>query len=256
MAGRRWKSALALWMLLLGLLPSAGAVSAEADYGVYVRDGGNVLSAQTANELYRRALWLNERTGTAQVGVVTVPALGGRSIEELAVATFRKLGLGSRERNDGVLLLYAAEEGRVRIEVGYGLEGRIPDGKAGAILDEYFVPYRDAGRLDEAFALTQSAIVRETAEEYGVDPTEATEGLPPLRGGSEGGGWLEGVPGYAKLLLGLGVVLLIFLDFKLTGGAVTFFFLNMLGRRGGGSGGGFGGGRGGGGSSGGGGASR
>jgi uncharacterized protein len=232
---------------------TAGA-TAQSDYGVYVRDEGGVLSLTTKNELYNRALWLKERTGTAQIGVVTVKSLEGRTIEEAAVDRFRKLGLGGKERNDGVLLLYSADDGRVRIEVGYGLEGRIPDGKAGAILDTYFVPDRNAGQLDIAFSRTQSAIVREVAQEYGLDASEVTNGLDPPGGGSQG--LLGGVPGYVKVLLGAGLVLLIVLDFKLTGGAVTFFLLNLLGRRGGSGGGGYGGGRGGGGSSGGGGASR
>jgi len=262
MAARRTRLRLivALWLSLLASgFPLPGFVSAQTqpDYGIYVSDGADVIAPRTESELYARALWLKENTGTAQVGVVTVRSLEGRTIEEQAVSVFRKLGLGGRERNDGVLLLYSAEEGRVRIEVGYGLEGRIPDGKAGAMLDDYFVPYRDAGDLDRAFSLTQSAIVREAAAEFGLDATNVTEGLPaPSAGPGSGEGWFAGLPGYMKLLIGLAVVFLIILDFKLTGGAITFSLLNLLGRRGGGSGGGFGGGKGGGGSSGGGGASR
>jgi len=256
MARHRWRAAAGLWILLLGLFSASAGVSAQTDYGVYVQDGGNVLSSSMRIELYNRAVWLKKATGTAQVGVVTVASLKGRTIEETAVATFRKLGLGSKERNDGVLILYSADDGHVRIEVGYGLEGRIPDGKAGAILDQYFVPNRDSGRLDLAFSQTQSAIVLQVADEYGIDASGVTdENMPPLYG-EDGANLFASIPGYMKVAIGLVIVLLIFLDFKLTGGAITFTILNMLGRRGGGSGGGFGGGKGGGGSSGGGGASR
>ncbi|QMV43113.1 TPM domain-containing protein [Cohnella cholangitidis] len=247
-------------MLLLAfvsmLTMAAGAVQAQTDtrYGVYVQDEAGVISAQTRDELYRRAVWLFRNTGSAQIGVVTVSSLDGQTLEELAVAKFRKLGLGSKERNDGVLLLYSASERHVRMEVGYGLEGRIPDGKAGAILDQYFVPNRDSNRLDAAFAQTQSAILNEIGAEYGLDTSGVIEAdMPPL-GAREEGGFFAGMPGYAKVLLGLAIVLLVVFDFKFTGGAITYAILNMLGRRGGSGGGG--GGRGGGGSSGGGGASR
>ncbi|RKP53050.1 TPM domain-containing protein [Cohnella endophytica] len=239
----------------LAFSPNAATVRANVDYGVYVQDEAGVLSAQTRQELYNRAIWLHEQTGTAQVGVVAVKDLEGRTLEDYAVSRFRKLGLGDRKKNDGVLLLYEDAGRHVRIEVGYGLEGRITDGKAGAILDTYFVPNRDSGQLDLAFSQTQSAIVSEVAAEYGIDASGVTDrGLPPLEDGT-GGSWFAAMPGYAKLILGVGIVFLIFLDFKFTGGAITFFVLNLIGRRGG-SGGGRTGGRGGGGSSGGGGASR
>ncbi|MCD9020821.1 TPM domain-containing protein [Cohnella silvisoli] len=245
-------------LLLAAMSMTAGGASAKGDsvYGVYVQDEANVISQQTKNELYNRAIWLHEQTGTAQVGVVTVSSLNGQTLEDFAVTRFREMGLGDKERNDGVLLLYSTSDKHVRIEVGYGLEGRIPDGKAGAILDQYFVPNRDAGHIDLAFSQTQSAIVNEVAAEYGLDASGVTDdNLPPL-GTHDGNGFFGSMPGFVKILLGLGVVLLIFLDFKFTGGAITFTILNLIGRRGGSGGGGRGGGSGGGGSSGGGGASR
>ncbi|WP_221226896.1 TPM domain-containing protein [Paenibacillus baekrokdamisoli] len=235
--------------------------AAESPYGVYVQDDAGVILPETAQQLYSHAVWLHDRTGTAQVGIVAVKAadLGNKSLENYAVDRLRQMGLGGKERNDGVLLLYVAgDEPHVRIEVGYGLEGRITDSKAGAILDQFFVPNMQAGQLDEAFIQTQSAIIREAAAEYGINASEMPEGsgdIASVQG--EGGGWFSSLPGYMKIGIGLIVVLLFFLDFKLTGGAFTFAVLNMVGRRGGSSGGGgFGGGRGGGGSSGGGGASR
>lgn len=244
--------------MTVSLAVSSGTsiVRANADYGVYVQDEAGVLSAQTKQELYGRAIWLHEQTGSAQVSVVTVNDLADRSLEEYAVSRFRKMGLGDAKKNDGILLLYENAGRHVRIEVGYGLEGRITDGKAGAILDQYFLPAKDSGRLDLAFTQTQSAIVNEVAAEFGIDASGVTDAnLPPLNE-RDGGNGFASLPGYMKLVFGLGIVFLIILDFKLTGGAITFFFLNLLGRRGGSGGGGRGGGRGGGGSSGGGGASR
>ncbi|WP_164472833.1 TPM domain-containing protein [Cohnella candidum] len=264
MAEGRLKVFAAACLAVLALFAAAGGAFAQADsrYGVYVQDEAGVISGQTVEALYRQAVWLHEQTGTAQIGVVTVTDLGSRTLEEYAVAKFRELGLGDKKRNDGVLLLYAKQENHVRIEVGYGMEGRIPDGKAGEILDRYFVPNRNAGHLDDAFFKTQSALIREMAAEYGVDASSIGSGDMPVPDyGDEGGGFWSSLPWPIKLLGGLGIAVLILLDFKFTGGAVTYGILSMLGRRGGSSGGGSsGGGRwgggGGGGSSGGGGASR
>ncbi len=257
---KRKSIALLGFLLLASFLCLTGNANAKVDprYGVYVQDGAGLISSQTKEEMYRRAIWLHERTGTAQVGVVTTNSLNDQSLEDFAVSKFRELGLGDKERNDGVLLLYSASDRHVRIEVGYGLEGRITDGKAGAILDQYFVPNRDAGQLDLAFSQTQSAIVNEVAAEYGLDASGVMdEGMPPLTGpAGDGAGFFSGIPTFAKILIGIGVAFLIFLDFKFTGGMITFSVINLLGRRGGSGGGGRGGGRGGGGSSGGGGASR
>jgi uncharacterized protein len=251
------KYAAAVWFIVTGLLFTlSGVSSAQVDpiYGVYVQDEAGLISKQTKDTLYSRAIWLKQQTGTAQVGIVTVKSLGNSTLEDFAVTRFREMGLGDKERNDGVLLLYNAEDGKVRMEVGYGLEGPIPDGKAGAILDQYFVPNRASNQLELAFTQTQSAIINEIAAEYGINPAGVTEGgitTPPVQDGTS---FFSDMPGYMKIILGIGVVFLIFLDFKFTGGMVTFFFINMISRRG--SGGGGGGGRGGGGSSGGGGASR
>ncbi|WP_441072131.1 TPM domain-containing protein [Brevibacillus fluminis] len=253
-------AAVILWLATLVLASNAYAQS-SSPYGVYVEDGAGLLQPQTAQLLYRNAIWIHKQTGTAQVGVVTVPTIGNTSLEEFAVAKFRELGLGSKERNDGVMLLYTAKENHVRIEVGYGLEGRIPDGLAGAILDQYFVPNLRAGDIDRAFVQTQGALIQQVAAEYGVDTSEKTGNgelpLPPdTRTGQEPTNFLAHVPGFAKILIVIGIILLIFLDFKFTGGALTYALLSMVRRGGSSGGGGFGGGRGGGGSSGGGGASR
>jgi len=255
----------ALFLLGQAAGPAAAvsAAAADAQYGVYVQDEAGVLTVQTKNILYDQAIWLYEQTGTAQVGVATVNDLGGDTLENYAVERFRKLGLGDKERNDGVLLLYEKEGGHVRIEVGYGMEGRIPDGKAGAILDQYFVPNRDAGRIDDAFYLTQSALIIQMAAEYGIDASTAI-GSGAMPGpdydygndGADGGeGLWNALPWPVKAIGAIVILFLIVLDFKFTGGAVTWAILSAIGR-GRGGGGGRGGGRGGGGSSGGGGASR
>src|SRR5207302_7377644 len=84
------------------------------------------------------------RAGVAQIGIATVKDLGNRSLSAYASDLFRKWKLGhGRQRSDGLLLLAAPGSSHpwgVRVEVGDGLEGILPDGKVGALLDERWVP--------------------------------------------------------------------------------------------------------------------
>jgi len=81
-----------------------------------------------------------ERDTTAQVALVTVRDLGGRSVEEYANHLFNERGVGQKGKDNGVLILVALRDREMRIEVGYGLEGILPDGLAGEVIREVFTP--------------------------------------------------------------------------------------------------------------------
>ncbi len=105
-------------------------------YAGHVNDFANIIEAATEEQLETLLLNFERRTG-AQIAVVTVASLEGRSIEEYAVDLFRSWGIGARSGKDkdkGLLLLIAPNERRSRLEIGYGLEGDLPDGLAGEIL--------------------------------------------------------------------------------------------------------------------------
>jgi uncharacterized protein len=85
-----------------------------------------------------------ERDTTAEIAVVTIRTLGGKSVEEYANRLFAEWGIGKKGRDNGVLILIARDDREMRIEVGYGLEPVLPDGLAGAIIRETFTPrFRD-----------------------------------------------------------------------------------------------------------------
>lgn len=88
-----------------------------------------------------------ERDTSAEVVVVTVKSLDGLSIEEYAVKLFADWGIGDADKDNGVLLLVAPAERKVRIEVGYGLEGSLPDGLAGEIIRTAIIPEFKQGNL-------------------------------------------------------------------------------------------------------------
>jgi uncharacterized protein len=96
--------------------------------------------------------------------------------DDFSLEILRTWGIGQRDKNNGVLLLVAISDRDVRIEVGYGLEGALPDGKCGRILDTHFVPSMRNGDTDAAILKTYDAILIEIANENDIDPQRIIEG--------------------------------------------------------------------------------
>jgi uncharacterized protein len=88
-----------------------------------------------------------ERETTAEIALVTVRSLGGRPVEEYANRLFQEWGIGKKGRDNGVLILVSRDDREMRIEVGYGLEGVLPDGLAGAIIRDTFTPRFSDGQF-------------------------------------------------------------------------------------------------------------
>ena len=85
-----------------------------------------------------------DRDTLAEVAVVTVASLDGLSVEDYAERLFNTWGIGKAATDNGVLVLVAVNDRQMRIEVGYGLEGVLPDGLAGAVIRDTFLPaFRD-----------------------------------------------------------------------------------------------------------------
>jgi uncharacterized protein len=108
-----------------------------------VTDLANVIDPATEAEIDGRLEQL-ERQTSSEVAVVTVPSLEGTPVEDYAMRLFKEWGIGQAKEDNGVLVLVAPNEREMRIEVGYGLEGVLPDGLAGQVIRENFIPrFRD-----------------------------------------------------------------------------------------------------------------
>jgi uncharacterized protein len=246
-AGMLPTAVLAVLLACPGLAGAAKGPEAVPAPGSYVNDLAGVLDARTAGELNGVLADLDARA-KAQVAVLTVKTLGGSDIESYAVKTYKKWGIGDKKTNRGVLLLVATEDHKARIEVGYGLEGILPDGLTGAIQDKYIIPYFKAGDYSSGVSQGALAIASVIARDSGVELAggyaERPQGraLPPLTFGQ-------------KIIAGL--LLFALVIFVIRHPFLAFFLLQSMMRSSGGGGfggGGFGGF--GGGSSGGGGSSR
>src|SRR5271156_1353824 len=129
-----WLSAI----LVPCLVGTALAVSFPPLTGRVV-DQANVMSAQSRNDLEAKLQDLENKSGI-QLVVATVKSLEGSDIESYANQLFRNWKLGEAKKNNGVLLLVAPTEHKVRIEVGYGLEGTLTDALSSVIISSAIVP--------------------------------------------------------------------------------------------------------------------
>lgn len=141
----------------------------------YYYDEMGVISEDLKSEIIKTNVELQGKT-KAQVVVATVNDLQQYPIEEYALEMFRKWGIGDKERNNGVLILLGkeptTEKYSIYIATGYGLEGRLNDGKVGRIIDEFFIPNinrDDPTSFNEGLRETFRAVVSQVILEYDVE---------------------------------------------------------------------------------------
>lgn len=108
--------------------------------GVFVVDQGQVLGPDYSALITTISQQLQDKTGETLM-VITVDALDGLTVDDYAEQLFKRLGIGEKGKDNGVLILLSRDDRRVRIEVGYGLESVLNDAKAGRLLDDHAVPF-------------------------------------------------------------------------------------------------------------------
>ena len=135
-----WSKAIGVWgvLLWLALWPGSADAAFPSPQG-RVNDFAGVLDASTQAALQGLIQDTEQKTG-AEIAVVTVPSLDGMTVEQYAEGMFRAWGIGKKGHDNGVLVLVCPSERKMRIEVGYGLEGVVPDGLAGEIVRTRFTP--------------------------------------------------------------------------------------------------------------------
>ncbi|MFH1830013.1 MAG: TPM domain-containing protein [Pseudomonadota bacterium] len=154
------------FLAVLIILPAAVLAAIPAPKG-FVNDFANVLSADTKSKL-EGMLSAFEKSTTNEIAVVTVPSLDGEPVENVAVSLFKKWGIGKKGKDNGVLFLVAPNERKMRIEVGYGLEGAINDALAGRIMDEAVIPRFKTGDMDSGIASGAMTIVKVISAKEGL----------------------------------------------------------------------------------------
>ena len=253
------KKRLACFLLVLYLVLAAVAwaqpqIPPAPTTSIYVQDYAGVLTTDTKQRINSLSSQLAART-KAQVVVVTVKSLNGAVIEDYALGILRQWGVGDKQLNNGVVLVVSVGDRQSRVEVGYGLEGALPDAKTGRIQDEYMIPWFQQSDFDRGILNGYLALAGEVAREYKLELPADTKPVPKTRAPAQESSWFDALPWWGQALLAAGVIALFLFDWFVLGGTITYLLLSLLRNRGGGGGGGSGGGWGGG-SGGGGGSSR
>lgn len=150
-----------LALLALAMGGAALAQPAFPDRGTApVLDLANIIDPATEASLTQR-LDAFEQTNQRQFVVVTLPSLDGLEISDYGYQLGRHWGLGDKDRNDGIILIVAPNERKVRIEVGYGLEGVMPDGLAFDIVEATILPRFREGNMALGISEGADAIIRQ-----------------------------------------------------------------------------------------------
>ncbi len=190
----------------------------------YISDFAKTIPAAEKNDLVALAGEIEKKSG-AQIAIVTLKTVAPESIENYATHLFEKWGIGQKGKDNGVLILLAMAEHKVRIEVGYGLEGALPDGLCGRIIRQIMSPYFRQNEFGKGLLAGTTAISQTIAKEYDIKITPPTS-LPvssyTLKKSSTAG-----------LINSLFSLLLLFLFFSGRIGWLPFLLLGGLGGRGG-----------------------
>jgi len=147
---------------LLSILFLATTATANAReiprYAGSVNDTAGVLSSEAHQALTDRINAHKDRTGN-QIVVLTMPSLEGEDIEGYAVRVFESWKPGNKGKDNGILVVVATKDRRVRIEVGYGLEGTLPDSAAGEIIRKFMTPRFKQGDFSGGIAAGVAAVI-------------------------------------------------------------------------------------------------
>ncbi len=174
------------------------------DHTGVVNDFANVIDATSKEKIESVIHGLKEKADLRLV-VVTADSLNGQSIEEYSAGLTAKWGIGQKGKNNGVLLIYAPHEHKVRIENGYGVESRLTDIESKSILHDKVAPLTKSGRIGEGLLAGVQAI-SDLMSQPGKEPEPApiASGTPASSG--PGPGTLFG----GAFILG-GIIVLIYL---------------------------------------------
>jgi uncharacterized protein len=219
-------------MLAFLALPAGAAPTFPALSGRVV-DGANILSPATEQALTQKLAAL-ERSNSRQLVVVTLASLDGYEISDYGYQLGRAWGIGQRKLNNGVLLIVAPKERRVRIEVGYGLEPILTDAFSSVVINSRIKPFFRQGDYDGGVTAGVDALVEQLTLEPSAAEQRAAAAAQQVRGGND-----EGSPGGFVAVLFILFVIFFVLRRNPSLWPLLFLVANSGGgRRGGGFGGG------------------
>ena len=140
-----------------------------------VNDFGNMLEPFQRDALEQKVDAYNDSTSSAIV-IITVPNLNGYDIADVSLKYLRDWGVGTKDKNNGIVILVSRDDHKARIETGYGMEGVIPDITAKEIIDDRMIPYFKQNDYYRGFDNAVDAIIQAAASEYKAEPKSKDKG--------------------------------------------------------------------------------
>jgi len=162
---RSFRAWLLFGILFFNLSHTVFALEIPARPDGHVTDKANLLSPQSKEKL-EKFLDDFERKTSNQIVVVTFPSLEGESLEDFSIRLAERWRIGQKSRDNGVIFLIFKDDHKMRIEVGYGLEGVLPDALAGQIIQQVAAPYFRRGEYENGIFSAVDAICRATQGEF------------------------------------------------------------------------------------------
>jgi uncharacterized protein len=231
----------ALVLLALGAITAGEASEIPTLPADPVVDLAGIIDNSAETKLNRYLRELEDKT-SAQMAILTIKSLEGQALEEFSInIAHDKWKLGQKGKDNGVLLIIALNDRKYRIEIGYGLEGALPDSLVGSIGRQYLVPYFRKGDYSTGIYTAAVVIANEIAKDAGVKIT----GLPAVKKAYPAKKRAKSTSVFGKIFSLIFFVIMIIVFIKNPRSFLALLLLSSMGgRRGhwGGSGGGFGGG--------------
>lgn len=162
-----------LILITLVLLPFTAKALDVPQLAGRVNDYARLLSPG-ATAMLEQKLAAFERDQSTQLVVLTVPSLQGDDIDQFAIHVADQWKIGQKGKDNGVILILARDERKVRIEVGMGLQGVLPDITAGRIIRDVMRPYLRSGDYDRGVDAGAEAIMAATRGEFTAAPGDRT----------------------------------------------------------------------------------
>jgi uncharacterized protein len=174
---KQFKLFFALFLLFFAF--SAGAYYNPGEPQGHVNDYTNLLSTSEKENLENKLSAFKNKTST-ELAIVIINSLGEDTIEGFAIQLFEDWGIGTKENDNGVLLLIALEEKKLRIEVGYGLEGALTDLQSGQIVRNTLTPAFKSGQYYQGIDTATNQIISAVkGEEFVIgNSSESNDGYP------------------------------------------------------------------------------
>ena len=179
---------LAGFLSVAGMAGASDALLNRLEPKGYVNDFANVIPADYERRIESVIAELKQKTG-AEIAVVTIKSLEGGNIDDFTNRLFAKWGIGQQGKDNGLMFLCAMQDRKMRIEVGYGLEGAISDSRAGSIRRDVITPHFKSGNPQVGILAGVKALSVDVADEYGVTLSFRTRSTYRTQSRSSGMDW-------------------------------------------------------------------